>query len=67
MGGEKPHHLSIGAAARLLDVSRWWVWRRVRTGEIKAIRLSDTSQYLIPRTALDPLLHKLHNLHDNHD
>ena len=67
MGREPAHHLSIGAAARLLEVSWWWVWRRVRTGEIKAVRLTDTSQYRIPRAALDPLLHRLHNLHSNHD
>jgi excisionase family DNA binding protein len=57
---ESQKHLRIGAAARLLGVSRWWVWRHVRSGEIDAVRLTETSKYMVSRAALEPLLHHLH-------
>jgi hypothetical protein len=55
--------VSIRSAARALHVSWWWVWRRIQSGEIDARRLSETSQYMIPRTALEPFVQRLHNLH----
>jgi excisionase family DNA binding protein len=63
---EAQKHLTMGAAARLLGVSRWWVWRRVRSGEIDAVRLTGSAQYMVLRAALEPLLHHLHHLHHNH-
>ena len=60
---ESHKYLTIGAAARVLGVSWWWVWRRVRTGELDAVRLTEASQYMVLRASLEPLLHKLHNNH----
>jgi excisionase family DNA binding protein len=58
---EAQKHLRIPAAARLLGVSRWWVWRHIRSGEIDAVRLTGTSKYMVSRAALEPLLHQLHH------
>jgi excisionase family DNA binding protein len=56
-------HLTMGAAARLLGVSRWWVWRHVRSGEIDAVRLTESSKYMVSRAALEPMLHRLQRNH----
>lgn len=59
-----PKYFSIGAVAQMLHVSWYWVWRRVRSGEIDAVRLDERSQYRIPRTAIAPLLQRMQKLNN---
>jgi excisionase family DNA binding protein len=60
----EPKYFTISAVARMLHVSWHWVWRRVRAGEIDAVRLDGRSRYRIPSTSVKPLLQRMQKLHN---
>lgn len=48
--------LTVGQAARILNVSMATIWRRLKDGTIPAVRIGNSGPVRIPRSALDELL-----------
>ena len=57
----KTDHLTVAQAATLLDESRWTVARRIRAGELKAVKIGDgpTAAWMIRRSDVERLAKKL--------
>jgi excisionase family DNA binding protein len=53
---EKSRYLTIPQLAKILGISRIAVYKKVRKGEIKAMRIGRT--YIIPKTVISGILGK---------
>lgn len=61
MVATQQRYVSTGAAARMLGMSRWWVWRRIQTRELEAKRYPG-GRYQVPVTAVHDMMQRLQPL-----
>lgn len=55
---ETPVLITIGQAAELCSVSYWTMWRKVNSGELESVKLTERTKR-IPRDSLDRYLAKI--------
>jgi excisionase family DNA binding protein len=51
-----PELISLSEAAQIASVSYWTLWRKVRTGELEAVRVGHTGVIRVRRADLDRFL-----------